>query len=106
MDHGRSSWPEAECGVELGAGKILHVPYLSLEDLHELVISIIVLVGFMCDLTFERFFSVIIQPFASVLLDCVVFLGRFGLSIQICVLRDLVALAAFHVYCFYVYAAR
>ncbi|CAG0921517.1 unnamed protein product [Notodromas monacha] len=51
-------------------------------------------------------YMALITPLALEILEVVLLLGKFGLSLQLSILRDMVCLAAFHVYCFYVYAAR
>lgn len=35
-----------------------------------------------------------------------IFFGRFGITFQISIMADLLALVSFHTYCIYVYAAR
>ncbi|CAG0889697.1 unnamed protein product [Darwinula stevensoni] len=51
-------------------------------------------------------YIVVIRPMLLWLFGVMITMGHMGVSFQICILRDLLALATFHVYCFYVYAAR
>ncbi|XP_071438555.1 uncharacterized protein PIG-Q [Hetaerina americana] len=51
-------------------------------------------------------FLVITKPFLEFIFVLFLVLGQLGLSFQVSILADLLALVSFHVYCIYVYAAR
>lgn len=48
----------------------------------------------------------VIKPILEMMLDVGSYFGILGITFQMCLLKDLLALATFHVYCFYAYAAR
>ncbi|XP_050531164.1 phosphatidylinositol N-acetylglucosaminyltransferase subunit Q isoform X2 [Daktulosphaira vitifoliae] len=50
-------------------------------------------------------FLVICRPLLEIVYNLYMFIGKFGLSFQIAILEDVLALVTFHVYCIYVYAA-
>lgn len=49
--------------------------------------------------------SVICRPFLELTFQVYLLIGVFGLSYQIAILEDVLAIVSFHVYCIYVYAA-
>ncbi|XP_046402237.1 phosphatidylinositol N-acetylglucosaminyltransferase subunit Q [Ischnura elegans] len=51
-------------------------------------------------------FLVICKPFMDLIFGLFLVIGKLGLSFQVSILTDLLALVSFHVYCIYVYAAR
>ncbi|XP_064093452.1 phosphatidylinositol N-acetylglucosaminyltransferase subunit Q-like [Macrobrachium nipponense] len=53
-----------------------------------------------------RLYLELADPLLKALAWILVWLGMFGLSIQVAILSDLLDLATLHLYCFYVYAAR
>lgn len=53
-----------------------------------------------------RLYLDLADPLLKGLAWILVWLGMFGLSIQVAILSDLLDLATLHLYCFYVYAAR
>jgi len=55
---------------------------------------------------FFLFFSVVAKPLLEVTFHIFLYLGRLGLTFQVSILADLLALVSFHIYCIYVYAAR
>ncbi|ODM92787.1 Phosphatidylinositol N-acetylglucosaminyltransferase subunit Q [Orchesella cincta] len=48
----------------------------------------------------------ILEPVFAVILNTIQYLGGLGITIQISLLKDLINLATFHVYCLYIYATR
>ncbi|XP_022196206.2 phosphatidylinositol N-acetylglucosaminyltransferase subunit Q isoform X2 [Nilaparvata lugens] len=52
------------------------------------------------------FFLGLVRPFLEFGFYLLLLIGRLGVTFQIAILADLLALASFHVYCIYVYAAR
>ncbi|XP_014215510.1 phosphatidylinositol N-acetylglucosaminyltransferase subunit Q [Copidosoma floridanum] len=46
------------------------------------------------------------KPMMELAIDVILFFGRFGITFQISIVADLLALVSFHTYCIYVYAAR
>ncbi|KAF0758238.1 phosphatidylinositol N-acetylglucosaminyltransferase subunit Q [Aphis craccivora] len=50
-------------------------------------------------------FLVLCRPFLELTFQVYVFIGIFGLSYQIAIIEDVLAIVSFHVYCIYVYAA-
>ncbi|VVC38731.1 N-acetylglucosaminyl transferase component [Cinara cedri] len=50
-------------------------------------------------------FLIICRPFLELTFQVYVFIGIFGLSYQIAILEDVLAVVSFHIYCIYVYAA-
>jgi len=50
-------------------------------------------------------FTVLCRPFLELTFQVYVFIGIFGLSYQIAIIEDVLAIVSFHVYCIYVYAA-
>ncbi|XP_063240885.1 phosphatidylinositol N-acetylglucosaminyltransferase subunit Q [Bacillus rossius redtenbacheri] len=51
-------------------------------------------------------FLVVARPLLELVFRVFLLLGRVGITCQVCILGDLLALVSFHVYCVYVYAAR
>ena len=60
--------------------------------------------------SFVSFFSLaylsLLKPVLPWLLWCVAYTGTLGVSCQLSLLQDLLAMLTLHIYCFYVYAAR
>ncbi|XP_072036693.1 phosphatidylinositol N-acetylglucosaminyltransferase subunit Q-like [Amphiura filiformis] len=48
----------------------------------------------------------VIRPFLSMLIWCMALSGCLGLSVLFAVASDMLAILTFHIYCFYVYAAK
>ncbi|CAL8145225.1 unnamed protein product [Orchesella dallaii] len=48
----------------------------------------------------------ILEPVFAVILNTIQYLGGLGVTVQISLLKDLINLATFHVYCLYIYATR
>lgn len=53
-----------------------------------------------------RTFITVIKPVLAYMMETISILGYFGVTFQLSMLSDLISLATFHIYCFYVYAAR
>lgn len=51
-------------------------------------------------------FLYISKPIMELAVEVLLFFGRFGVTFQISIVADLLALVSFHTYCIYVYAAR
>ncbi|CAI9716396.1 phosphatidylinositol N-acetylglucosaminyltransferase subunit Q-like isoform X2 [Octopus vulgaris] len=52
------------------------------------------------------YLTVILEPILATFLQCSLFSGIFGFSLQLSLLQDIVSLMALHIYCFYVFASR
>ncbi|ESO01524.1 hypothetical protein HELRODRAFT_112528 [Helobdella robusta] len=53
----------------------------------------------------KAYLALLIPVLSSILRACVLS-GIFGLTMQCCIMRDLLSIMTLHVYCFYVYAAK
>ncbi|KAJ8665285.1 hypothetical protein QAD02_006947 [Eretmocerus hayati] len=51
-------------------------------------------------------FLVVLKPIMELAFEVLLFFGRLGVTFQISITADLLALVSFHTYCIYVYAAR
>lgn len=61
---------------------------------------------FMYHIYLWKGYLLILKPVFSTVLWLTSCVGVLGLSVQICLLQDIVSITTLHIYCFYVYAAR